>query len=53
MHYAMPNGKLPLDPLEKFIKEMGLGTIEPENMLKVTKGNLPEETRVVVLNYQS
>ena len=51
MHYATGDGKLKLDPLEKFIKEMGLGTIEAEDSLKVTKTGLPEETRVVVLNY--
>ena len=52
MHYATPDGKLPLDPLEKFIKEMGLGTVEAEASLKITKGSLSEETRVVVLKYQ-
>ena len=53
MHYATPAAKLPLEPLEKFIKEMGLGTVEAEDSIKVTKGSLPEEARVVVLNYQS
>lgn len=52
MHYATPDGKLSLDPLEKFIKEMGLGTVEAESSLKITKGSLPEETRVVVLEYR-
>ncbi len=52
MNYATPDGKLPLDSLEKFIKEMGLGTVEAEASIKVTKGSLPEDTRVVVLEYQ-
>jgi len=52
MHYATPDGKMDLEPLEKFIKEMGLGAVEAEDSIKVTKGSLPEETRVVVLNYQ-
>lgn len=52
MHYATKDGKLKLDSLEKFLKEMGLGTAEPENSIKVTKTGLPQETRVVVLNYQ-
>ncbi len=52
MHYATPLAKLTLEPLEKFIKEMGLGTVEPEDSLKITSGSLPEEARVVVLNYQ-
>ena len=51
MHYATPAGTLSLDPLEKFIKEMGLGTIEAEDSLKVLKSSLPEETHVVVLTY--
>lgn len=51
MHYATDASKLSLDPLEKFIKEMGLGTIEALDSLKVTKSSLPEEARVVVLNY--
>jgi L-ascorbate metabolism protein UlaG (beta-lactamase superfamily) len=52
MHYATGASKLSLEPLEKFIKEMGLGTIEAEDILKVTKSALPEEARVVVLNPQ-
>jgi len=52
MHYATNASKLSLDPLEKFIKEMGLGTIEAEDILKVTKSSLPEESRVIVLNPQ-
>ncbi len=52
MHYATSDGKTELEPLEKFIKEMGLGTIEAEASLKITKGSLPEDTRVTVLQYQ-
>lgn len=50
MHYADGHNKLPLEPLDKFIKEMGLGSIEAEDSLKVTKSGLPEETHIVVLN---
>jgi L-ascorbate metabolism protein UlaG (beta-lactamase superfamily) len=53
MHYRTPAVKIPLDPLEKFLKEMGLHEAKPEPMLKVTRTGLPEETRVVVLDYQS
>jgi len=52
MNYATPDGKLELDPLEKFIKEMGLSEVEAETSIKVTKGSLPENTRVVVLEYR-
>ena len=52
MHYATPDSKLSFDPLDKFIKQMGLGIIESETSLKITKGSLPEDTRVMVLEYQ-
>jgi len=44
---------LKLDPVGKFLKEMGLGASQPEPMLKVTKSNLPDETHVVLLDYKS
>ncbi|MBN1304534.1 MAG: MBL fold metallo-hydrolase [Anaerolineales bacterium] len=53
MHYATPDTKLELDPIKKFSKEMGLGEIETQPSLKITRTGLPEETRVIVLNYQS
>ncbi|HXF86542.1 MAG TPA: MBL fold metallo-hydrolase [Anaerolineales bacterium] len=53
MHYATPAVKVPLDSLNKFIKEMGLSKPETQPSLKVTRSNLPEETRVVVLDYQT
>ena len=51
MHYAIPGAKINLDPLSKFLKEMGLSSIETEDSFKVTgKSALPEETQVVILN---
>lgn len=52
MHYKTPGLKVSLEPLDKFVKEMGLGSIETEDTFKITKRDLPEETRVVVLNNQ-
>jgi L-ascorbate metabolism protein UlaG (beta-lactamase superfamily) len=52
MHYGTSACSLKLAPLSKFLKEMGLGTIKPLPSLKVTKSMIPEETRVVVLEYQ-
>jgi len=52
MHYATPDVKMSLDSLNKFIKEMGLSKPEAQPSLKVTRSGLPEETRVVVLEYQ-
>jgi hypothetical protein len=52
MHYATPDGLLKLDPLSKFLKEMGLADVDASPSLKVTgTNNLPEETRVVILEY--
>ena len=52
MHYKTEDTNLKLDPLNKFLKEMGLGTVKTEDSLSVKKGSLPEETHVVVLEYK-
>ncbi len=52
MHYHTPATKFSLDPLEKFLKEMGLHEAETVDSLKVTKTSLPDETKVVILGYQ-
>jgi L-ascorbate metabolism protein UlaG (beta-lactamase superfamily) len=52
MHYATKDAKLKLDSLDKFLKEMGLSASQPEASLKVTRTGLPEETHVIVLEYQ-
>jgi L-ascorbate metabolism protein UlaG (beta-lactamase superfamily) len=52
MHYHTPAVKMELDRLDKFLKEMGLHEAETVPGLKVTKSSLPDETKVVVLNYQ-
>jgi L-ascorbate metabolism protein UlaG (beta-lactamase superfamily) len=52
MHYATPATKVPLDQLDKFLKEMGVHEAETVPSLKITKTNLPDETKLVVLDYQ-
>lgn len=52
MHYSTPATKLSLDSLNKFIKEMGLSKPSTQPSLKVTRSGLPNETHVVVLDYQ-
>jgi L-ascorbate metabolism protein UlaG (beta-lactamase superfamily) len=52
MHYKTNNVTLKLDPLSKFLKEMGLSTVKAEDSLTVKKGSLPEETHVAVLDYK-
>lgn len=49
MHYQTPGVRISLEPLEKFLKEMGAGDIIPEASLKVTSSAIPTETKVVVL----
>ena len=53
MHFSTPDSKLQLDKLSKFLKEMGLSSHETLPSLKVTRTGLPEETKVMVLDYQS
>lgn len=52
MHYDNPDSKIKLSPLSKFLKEMGLGKVEPQESLKITRSAVPDETRVVVLTYK-
>jgi len=52
MHYSTPDTKLSLDSLNKFLKEMGLSKQEAQPTLKVSRSSLPEETHVIVLEYQ-
>lgn len=53
MHFKTPDTSLKLEALSKFLKEMGLGKVQAEDSLKVTKSTLPDETHVVVLNYRT
>lgn len=51
MHYGMSGINLELEPLSKFLKEMGLTEVETEESIKISSANsLPEETRVMVLD---
>jgi L-ascorbate metabolism protein UlaG (beta-lactamase superfamily) len=49
MHYKTDESNLELDPVDKFLKEMGVSRIQQENILKVSKSGLPEQTQIVVL----
>ena len=53
MHYAIPGIDSKLDPINMFLKEMGLIEVETMPSYKITSSkNLPNETQVVVLDYQ-
>ena len=52
MHYATPASRVELDPIGKFLKVMGLSSVETSPTLKVSKpDSLPEETQIFVLDY--
>ncbi len=53
MHYKTKETSLPLQPLSKFINEMGLSEVKPVSSLKVTSSSIPEETQIVVLEVNS
>lgn len=53
MHYAHPGLNLELDPVEKFLKAMGVPQPEPLATLKLRKSDLlSEETQVLLLEPQ-
>jgi L-ascorbate metabolism protein UlaG (beta-lactamase superfamily) len=41
-----------IDPVDRFLKEMGQPGIAPVGKLVVTRGSLPEETQIIVLDYK-
>lgn len=49
MHYHTSTSKRQLDPLEPFLKQMGLTESAPQARLTVTHSSLPPETQVAVL----
>jgi len=50
MHYRTDATTINMDGVDKFLKEMGVGRIEPVDNLKVTATSLPQPTQVVVLS---
>lgn len=52
MHFGLPASLVKLAPLSKFLKEMGLGNLEPQPSLKVTRNTVPEDTKVILLEYE-
>ena len=52
MHYSTAATTVKLAPLNKFLKEMGAGDAEVVPSLKVSRTSVPNETRVVVLDYK-
>lgn len=53
MHYALPGLAVSLDPVDKFLKEMGVSKPIEDETLRLTTSTLPEQPQVVVLKPQS
>lgn len=53
MHYKTPALKGDLEPVEKFLKEVGAEGIQPQPKLSINKSTLPLTTQVVLLDYQT
>jgi L-ascorbate metabolism protein UlaG (beta-lactamase superfamily) len=52
MHYALPGLAFELEPVEKFLKVMGVSKVVEMDILKISASDLPEQPQVVVLNPQ-
>ena len=49
MHYKVPGLKMKLDPVTKFLQEMGVARVAPRESLRVLPVAEPSETQVVLL----
>lgn len=49
MHYQDQRMRTDLEPLDRFLKEMGVSEAAPQARLSLSKSQLPSETQVVVL----
>ncbi len=51
MHYKTPHLKTELEPVDRFLKEIGAASAVPQPKLTITKSSVPETTQVVLLDY--
>jgi len=51
MHYKTSALSWELEPVEKFLKEIGVKQVEPRPKLSLTKSSLPVSTQVFLLDY--
>ncbi|MEA2642805.1 MAG: hypothetical protein QOF51_4199 [Chloroflexota bacterium] len=52
MHYGTEQSTAELDPLDRFLHEMGIAQAEPQAKLNITRSSLPGEPTVAVLSYR-
>ena len=51
MHYKTPALGWELEPVERFLKEMGVPQVNPQPKLSLTKSSLPASSQVFLLSY--
>ena len=51
MHYKTQALTLELEPVDKFLKEMGVQEANPQPKLSLSRSSLPDSTQVRLLNY--
>ena len=51
MHYKTEVSRPDLEPVGRFLKEMGTGEVIPRPKLTISKSNFPPTTQVFLLNY--
>lgn len=51
MHYKTPALKRELEPVDRFLKEIGAKQVTPQPKLSISKSNLPATTQVFLLDY--
>ena len=51
MHYKTPAISREMEPVERFLKEIGVNQIAPQTELSITKSSLPISTQVFLISY--
>jgi L-ascorbate metabolism protein UlaG (beta-lactamase superfamily) len=51
MHYKTPALTRDLEPVDRFLKELGLKEISPQPKFSTNRSSLPANTQVVILDY--
>jgi len=51
MHYKTEVLNRELEPVEKFLKEIGVKQVNPQPKLSISRSSLPDSTQVFLLNY--
>jgi L-ascorbate metabolism protein UlaG (beta-lactamase superfamily) len=52
MHYALPGLTFELEPLDKFLKAMGVSRVNEQDTLRINAGDMPEQPQITVLTPQ-